>query len=412
MRLVILKAGSLKGKALLLCLVSTLFIFLFYRGVHNIVEGVSSIEIFSEGCPGKVIIKDRPTLKKIQREISDARVSACKETAKRKFVMIVKRKSRTQMFWFDEPGELYEVRNGKIYKLEDRGRCLQEALKRLEEKNRFGEFITWSQVRQIFKKYDKARIIDMETGMSFMVQRRAGSEHADVQPLTAEDSDVMKMIYGGKWSWKRRAVIVDTGGHRLAGSMNGMPHGAGAIGGNKFNGHFCIHFRDSRLHSKKEDPAHQLMVWKAAGVTDKMMANAEPAKVLEVMLTALEQGDVNLALKFIESNSENERTRLTEQLKSIRWITVAGAPEQTTKKNDSARVSDVSTVKVSYRVENGAEYKNRLLSFRAVKSKGPILWKISSEDVLNLFEKPSNGEELKEDKSETTYKEDQFYREL
>ncbi len=412
MRLIILKAGSLKGKALLLCLVSTLFIFLFYRGVHNIVEGVSSIEIFLEGYPGKVTVKDRPGVEKIYREILDARISVYKGTMNRKFVLIIKKKSQTQTFWFNKPGELYEVRTGKLYEMRDKGHCLESALRQLEEINRFGEFLSWSQVRQIFKKYDKARIIDFETGMSFMVQRRAGSQHADVQPLTADDSDIMKMIYGGKWSWKRRAVIVETGGYRLAGSMNGMPHGAGAIGGNKFNGHFCIHFRDSKLHSKREDPAHELMVWKAAGVIDRVMARAEPVKISRAMLTALEQGDINLALRFIDTPSAAEKAELTKKLQSIRWITVARQPEQKAVEDTSDEAAGIFTTKASYRLADGTEYKNRKVSFHAVKAKGPIPWKVSSQDVLNLFNKLDRGGEVKEEESDTTYKEEQFNREL
>ena len=53
----------------------------------------------------------------------------------------------------------------------------------------------------------------------------------------------MKTIYQGKWSWQRKAIIVELeDGRRLAASMHGMPHGAGAIRGNNFNGHFCVHF--------------------------------------------------------------------------------------------------------------------------------------------------------------------------
>jgi hypothetical protein len=98
------------------------------------------------------------------------------------------------------------------------------------------------------------------------VQRRGGSKHADCQPLTAEDTAVMRKIYGGQWSWARRAIVVSLDGKHMAASMNGMPHGAGAIKNNDFDGHFCIHFLNSRTHeSNKLDSAHQAMVKKAAG---------------------------------------------------------------------------------------------------------------------------------------------------
>lgn len=132
---------------------------------------------------------------------------------------------------------------------------------------RYGEYIPWTEVSRIFPRYAVASVVDVETGLSFKVQRRAGQKHADVQPLTRDDTATMKKIYGGQWSWKRRAVLVVTGSHRIAASMNGMPHGAGAIKGNQFPGHFCIHFRDSRTHiTNKIDPEHQEMVKKAAGI--------------------------------------------------------------------------------------------------------------------------------------------------
>ncbi len=68
--------------------------------------------------------------------------------------------------------------------------------------------LQWKEVNQLLPKYTKFTVMDFETGKKFKVQRRAGSHHADVQPLTSKDTKVMKKIYNGKWSWKRRAIIV------------------------------------------------------------------------------------------------------------------------------------------------------------------------------------------------------------
>ena len=57
----------------------------------------------------------------------------------------------------------------------------------------------------------------------------------------------MKTIYNGKWSWKRRAILIITHDQLLAASMHGMPHGAGALK-NGFPGHFCVHFYGSTTH--------------------------------------------------------------------------------------------------------------------------------------------------------------------
>ncbi len=127
------------------------------------------------------------------------------------------------------------------------------------------ELISWSEATKVFTY--RATIIDCKTGISFQVQRRGGHNHADAEPLTAADTAAMKKIYGGKWSWDRRAVVVVVGSRRMAGSINGMPHGGQAITGNDFDGHFCVHFLNSKTHgSNAVDATHQKMVQAAANM--------------------------------------------------------------------------------------------------------------------------------------------------
>lgn len=131
--------------------------------------------------------------------------------------------------------------------------------------DRFGVIMPWDEVKSYFAMYCRAEIVDCETGKGFHVQRRGGRYHADCQPLTRNDTKIMKEIYG-QWSWDRRAVIVVVGGRRIAASMTGMPHGAGLIKDNDFNGHFCVHFWGSKVHtSGRVDPEHQKRVLQAAG---------------------------------------------------------------------------------------------------------------------------------------------------
>jgi len=126
------------------------------------------------------------------------------------------------------------------------------------------ELLHWSIANRVFKS--RATIIDVATGLSFEVKRRGGHNHADIEPLTSADSAILKRIYGGAWSWTRRAVIVVTGGRRIAGSINGQPHGGQAITGNNFNGHICLHFQGSRTHASNAlDTDHQRMVQAAVG---------------------------------------------------------------------------------------------------------------------------------------------------
>jgi hypothetical protein len=71
----------------------------------------------------------------------------------------------------------------------------------------------------------------------------------------------MKQMYGGKWSWQRRPIWVTIDGVTYAASQHGMPHKCDVITGNDMDGHFCIHFNDSKIHATGEEcPRHQACV--------------------------------------------------------------------------------------------------------------------------------------------------------
>lgn len=127
------------------------------------------------------------------------------------------------------------------------------------------ELAEWVEASAVYVHSSIARVIDVRTARSFLVRRRGGHFHADSEPLTPSDTRAMKEIFGGKWSWERRAVILECRGRWFAASMNGMPHGGEQVSRNGFSGHFCVHFSGSKIHkSGKEDPSHQQMVLTAA----------------------------------------------------------------------------------------------------------------------------------------------------
>lgn len=166
------------------------------------------------------------------------------------------------------PDELLDDQTGQVEQNEEVSDTQEEPQK--EETSEKGvEYINWfSNVEKIFAKGDIATVTDVDTGKTFKVKRLYGGQHADCEPLTKEDTSTMKSIYGGSWSWDRRAIIVEIDDHKIAASMNGMPHGGQSIKTNNFRGHFCIHFKGSTTHKDrtKPDAKHQTMVKKAAGI--------------------------------------------------------------------------------------------------------------------------------------------------
>ena len=117
----------------------------------------------------------------------------------------------------------------------------------------------WETVQYEFQRGAVATVMDIKTRKQFKIQRYSGTNHADVETLTREDTAILKDIYGGVWSWDRRAVWVTVGSRTYAASMNGYPHASSnsGIDDNGMNGQVCIHFKDSYGHgSNSEDPKH------------------------------------------------------------------------------------------------------------------------------------------------------------
>nr|WP_295969745.1 hypothetical protein [uncultured Bacillus sp.] len=155
------------------------------------------------------------------------------------------------------------------------------------------KILPWEKANHIIPNKAIFTIIDVETGMHFKVQRRAGRKHADVQPLSYEDTKIMKKIYNGKWSWRRKAILIIINDQMLAASMHGMPHGAGALK-NGFPGHFCVHFYGSTTHgSGIEDFSHKMMILQAGGKLEEYLNEIEPVQVVNVFETAVNQKDIN-----------------------------------------------------------------------------------------------------------------------
>jgi peptidoglycan hydrolase-like protein with peptidoglycan-binding domain len=131
------------------------------------------------------------------------------------------------------------------------------------------EVLDWfaDNVSSVIPKKAKFTIKDVRSGKTFTAVRWSGLNHMDAEPATKDDTAAMKKIFGGAWSWNRRAILILYRGHVYAASMNGMPHGTSTID-NNFDGHFCIHFKNSKTHDTKNvDDEHQKAVNAASKAT-------------------------------------------------------------------------------------------------------------------------------------------------
>jgi len=133
--------------------------------------------------------------------------------------------------------------------------------------DQYGEYLDWwTEAQYVFPIGKIATVTDFETGVSFQVRRSYGANHADCEPLTAEDTAKAKEVWGG-FSWDTRAVLVQVDERTVAASMSFMPHDIESILDNDFDGHFDIHFKNSTRHKDgKIDNYHQEKIKIAAGV--------------------------------------------------------------------------------------------------------------------------------------------------
>ena len=133
---------------------------------------------------------------------------------------------------------------------------------------RHGEYLNWwTEAQYVFPINQVATVTDFKTGRFFQIKRTIGANHADCEPLTSNDANIIKQIWGGNYSWSERAVIVSVEGRKIAASMASMPHDIEYITNNNFNGHFDIHFKNSTRHNDGAiTPAHQQQVKIAAGL--------------------------------------------------------------------------------------------------------------------------------------------------
>lgn len=138
----------------------------------------------------------------------------------------------------------------------------------------------WSEASKSMQKGSVIVVQDYKTKQVFKIKRTGGTNHADVEALTTEDTNIMKAIWGG-FSWDRRPVLLYVEDKVYAASMTNMPHagrddkkalewvedrsngyGSGinydSVKENGMEGHVDLHFINSTRHlDGKQDPRHQ-----------------------------------------------------------------------------------------------------------------------------------------------------------
>lgn len=155
--------------------------------------------------------------------------------------------------------------------------------------DRFSEIniLDWDDVKEIIPKGTIFTVVDCLSRKSWKMKRTTGLLHADVEPLTKSDYEIINSLYKTPKSFESvdyYPVFIVIYGFKIAAAFMSFPHGGslatkpgtktdkltgnvGTINGNwiKNNGavgHYCLHFRNSLKHTdkKSDDKAQQAIL--------------------------------------------------------------------------------------------------------------------------------------------------------
>ena len=118
------------------------------------------------------------------------------------------------------------------------------------------QLLHWfNDVKPTLRNGQKLIAYDPDTGISWTLRIMSRGNHADVEPLTAADTEAMFRAFGNKEDWGPKVVYVQLpdGRWSIAATHN-VAHGGQTISDNNFDGQNCVHFLRDMDECSKNDP--------------------------------------------------------------------------------------------------------------------------------------------------------------
>jgi LysM repeat protein len=112
-----------------------------------------------------------------------------------------------------------------------------------------GKLVDWFlDGKYLIKRNDVFIVTDVATGLQIRFKMMGGANHADVEPLTSDETAKMKKLFPA-WTWTPRPVVIFHKGINFAASLSGMPHSFDTIS-NNVDGHFDLYLYNSKNHGE------------------------------------------------------------------------------------------------------------------------------------------------------------------
>lgn len=114
---------------------------------------------------------------------------------------------------------------------------------------RVGKLVDWFlDGKYLIKRNDVFTVTDVATGLQIRFKMMGGMNHADVEPVTSEETTKLKKLFP-EWTWTPRPVVVFHKGINFAASLSGMPHSYDTVT-NGVDGHFDLYLHNSKNHGE------------------------------------------------------------------------------------------------------------------------------------------------------------------
>ena len=118
------------------------------------------------------------------------------------------------------------------------------------------ELLHWfNDVKPYLQRNREFTVYEPVSGKQWKMRLYSAGNHADSEPLTKEDAQIMYEVWGNQWSWNEKPVYIRlANGTWCIASMPNMPHLSGGLSDNGFDGHTCVHFPRTMTEVQKNDP--------------------------------------------------------------------------------------------------------------------------------------------------------------
>ena len=139
------------------------------------------------------------------------------------------------------------------------------------------QLLHWfDEVKPSLKTGQNLTVYEPDSGITFTLYVMSRGRHADVEPLTADDTAKMMNAWGGEETWTPKDVYIQLpDGRWTLAVMHNVAHGSQTISNNNYDGQNCVHFLRNMSECEANDPDYGVTnqnalrkAWKnATGVT-------------------------------------------------------------------------------------------------------------------------------------------------